>query len=62
MLVKVINGCSLNNQFWVFYAATTNVGLTVTVTDEQTGHKHQYTNNDGHAAAPVQDTSALPCQ
>jgi hypothetical protein len=41
MLVKVINGCSLNSRFWVFYAATTNVGLTVFVTDEQTGHQQQ---------------------
>jgi hypothetical protein len=45
----------------VFYAAATNVGFTVTVTDVQTGHKHQYINQNGTAAPPVQDTSALPC-
>jgi streptogramin lyase len=61
MLVKVIDACSFNHQFWISYAATTNVGFTVTVTDQQTGHKHQYTNSDGTAAAPVLDTSALPC-
>ena len=61
LLVKVIDACSFNHQFWVSYAATTNVGFTVTVTDQQTGHKHQYTNSDGTAAAPVLDTAALPC-
>lgn len=61
MLIKVIDGCAFNNHFWVFYAAITNVGFTVTVTDQQTGRRHQYTNSDGHAAAPVLDTTALSC-
>jgi streptogramin lyase len=62
MLVKVLNGCALNHKFWVYYAAGTNVGFTVKVTDTQTGHTHSYTNADGKAAAPVQDTSALACE
>ena len=33
LLVKVANGCSLNSRYWVFYAATTNVDFTLTVTD-----------------------------
>jgi hypothetical protein len=61
MLIKVLDGCSLNSHFWVFFAATTNVGFTVTVTDTQTGHQASYTNADKHAALPVQDTSALTC-
>src|SRR6202035_5430899 len=61
MLVKVINACALNNHFWVFYAAGTNVGLTTTVTDTVTGHSKMYMNLDLHAAPPVQDTGALPC-
>jgi len=61
MLVKVIDACALNNHYWVFYAATTNVAFTVTVTDQQTGHTHHYNNTDGTSAQPVQDTSALPC-
>jgi hypothetical protein len=61
MLVKVIDACSLNNQHWVFFSAGTNVGLTVTVTDTQTGASRQYTNPNGTAAVPVQDTAALPC-
>ncbi|HVT17035.1 MAG TPA: hypothetical protein VHQ90_12760 [Thermoanaerobaculia bacterium] len=61
MLVKVIDGCSLNGKRWVFFSAGTNVGFTVTVTDTRTGFSATYTNPDGTAAAPVQDTSALPC-
>jgi hypothetical protein len=61
MLIKILDGCSLNSHFWVFFAATTNVGFTVTVTDTLTGHLATYTNADRHAAPPVQDTSALTC-
>lgn len=61
MLIKIIDGCSLGGHFWVFYAATTNVGFTVTVTDTSTGHQATYSNPDLTAALPVQDTSALPC-
>lgn len=61
MLVKVVNACSLNGTFWVFSSAGTNVGLTTTVTDTLTGHVKTYSNPDLTAAAPVQDTGALPC-
>ena len=61
MLIKVIKGCSLNNRYWLFYAATTNVGLTVTVTDTRTGAVKTYTNHNGTAAVPIQDTSVFPC-
>ena len=61
MLVKVIDACSLNSKFWVFLAATTNVGFTVTVTDTVTGHQAVYHNSDLAAAQPVQDTGALAC-
>jgi virginiamycin B lyase len=61
MLIKVLNGCGVNQRFWIFYAAGTNVGFTVTVTDTQTGRQKTYINALGTAAPPVQDTSALPC-
>jgi hypothetical protein len=61
MLIKVINGCGLGGHYWVFFAALTNVGFSVTVTDTQTGHFKTYNNSDSTTAAPVQDTSALPC-
>lgn len=61
MLIKVLDGCGLDQMFWVFFSATTNVGLTVTVTDTQTGGSVVYQNPDLTAAAPVLDTSALSC-
>jgi hypothetical protein len=61
MLVKVLDGCAVNGKRWVFVAATTDVGYTLTVTDMQTGAVWTSQNPPGHAAAPVQDTGALAC-
>ncbi|HEV3459185.1 MAG TPA: trypsin-like peptidase domain-containing protein [Thermoanaerobaculia bacterium] len=61
MLVKIIDGCGLNSHFWVFYAATTNVGFTLSVTDTVALNQQIYANQDQGAAVPVQDTAALPC-
>ncbi|HYL06319.1 MAG TPA: hypothetical protein VE075_09785 [Thermoanaerobaculia bacterium] len=62
LLVKIIDGCGLNSHFWVFYAATTNVGFTVTVTDTVALNQQIYANQDQGSAVPVQDTAALVCQ
>jgi plastocyanin len=61
MLIKVLNACvpALGNHYWVFYAATTNVQFTLTVTDTQTGQVKVYFNPLNQAATPVQDTSAF---
>lgn len=61
MLVKVLNGCGLaaRPRYWVFFAATTNVELGVTVTDTQTGQVKSYFNPLGRPAPPVQDTDAF---
>jgi YVTN family beta-propeller protein len=61
LLVKVLNGCSLNQKYWVFFSAGTNVGLTLTVTDTVTGETYQRTNPDLRPVPTVQDASALPC-
>lgn len=61
MLVKVLDACALNQKFWVFYAATTNVGFDMTITDTATGAEKVYRNNRGAAAPPVQDTEAFSC-
>lgn len=61
MLIKVLNACSLGGHYWVFFAAVTDVGFTVTVRDTVTGQSRTYSSADGVAALPVQDTSALPC-
>jgi hypothetical protein len=37
VLLKVLNACTLNNRYWVFMSATTNVRFTLTVTDTLRG-------------------------
>jgi len=61
MLIKVLNACSFTPNYWVFFAATTNVELVVTVTDTQTGKTRVYFNPLNTAALPVQDTGAFNC-
>ena len=59
MLVKVLDGCSITNHFWVFAAATTNVEYTLRVTDTETGTMAEYFNPLGISADAVADTRAL---
>jgi hypothetical protein len=59
MLMKVLNGCGLNNHYWVFFAAGTNVEFTVNVTDTLRGGTRTYFNPLNNPAPPVQDTSAF---
>jgi hypothetical protein len=61
LLIKVLNACGLNNQYWIFVSAGTNVGLSVNVTDTVTGNFWSRSNPNGNAVQTVQDTSALPC-
>lgn len=58
-IVKVVNGCSFNQRFWVFAGGLTNVAVTMTVTDTATGAVRTYTNLQGTPFAPIQDTNAF---
>ena len=59
LLVKVLDGCGINNRFWVFAAATTDVRYTLQVTDTATGTVRRYVNPLGTASAAVADTGAF---
>jgi predicted esterase len=59
LMLKVIDGCALNQRFWVFSAATTNVGYDLTVTDTQSGQIARYANPSGRTAPAITDTSAF---
>lgn len=59
MLVKVLDGCSFNNRYWVFSAATTNVEYTLRVTDTESGLVRQYHNLAGAPAPATTDTQAF---
>jgi hypothetical protein len=61
MLVKVLNACGVNDKFWIFATAGTNVAFTLHVEDTTTLATKTYTNADNTAAVPVQDTSAFSC-
>jgi hypothetical protein len=61
LVIKVLNGCAVNGHFWVFYSASTDAGLTLTVTDTATGRTFVRSNPDHHPVDTVQATEALPC-
>jgi hypothetical protein len=61
LIVKVLDGCSLNQRFWVFAGGLTNVNTTLTVTDTHTGAVKIYTNPPSTPFKPIQDTSAFNC-
>ncbi len=58
-LVKVLDGCGVNGHFWVFYAATTNIGFELTVRDTSTNLTRTYTNPDINPALTITDTEAF---
>ena len=59
IVVKVVNGCIVNSNYWVFAGGLTNVNVVMTITDTQTGAVRTYTNTQGVAFRPIQDTSAF---
>lgn len=61
ILVKIVNGCALNNRFWVYLSAGTNVGFNLTVTDTTYDKSKSYQNPDLLAAQSVNDTASVTC-
>ncbi len=56
IVVKVVDGCSFNQNYWVFAAGLTNVRVDLTVTDSQTGITRAYTNLQNTPYQPLQQT------
>ena len=61
LVVKVLDGCALNGQYWVFASGLTNVDVDIAVTDTATAQVRHFTNPAGTAFIPVEDTSAFAC-
>ena len=59
LLVKVLDGCAINDRYWVFASASTDVEYTLTVEDTVSGARATYQNPLGRAAPAITDTSAL---
>lgn len=58
-VIKVLNGCAVNTNYWVFAAGLTDVEATVSVRDTRNGTLQQYVNPQGTAFVPIQDTKAF---
>jgi hypothetical protein len=58
-VIKLVDGCPLNNRFWAFAGGLTNVHTVITVTDTKTNNTRIYVNPQGQAFRPVQDTNAF---
>ncbi|HYG61671.1 MAG TPA: S8 family serine peptidase [Thermoanaerobaculia bacterium] len=58
-VVKVLDACSLGGKYWVFAGGLTDVRTTLNVTDTRTGTVKTYTNPQGAAFLPIQDTAAF---
>lgn len=62
MVVKVLEACPVNGFRWVFAGGLTNVQVQMTVRDTETGLARIYSNPQGMAFDPIQDTGAFECQ
>jgi hypothetical protein len=60
-IVKVLDGCGVNNHRWVYTTGLTDLRVLVMIADTQTGETATYLNEGGGAFAPQQDTEALSC-
>jgi hypothetical protein len=61
LVVKVLDGCGINAEWWVFAGALTDVGVAMKVTDSYLGTVKSYSNTFGTPFPPIQDSSAFPC-
>jgi PKD repeat protein len=61
VVVKVLDACTVDGYFWVFGGGLTNLGVQMTVLDTFTGVTKVYSNTDGHAFQPIQDTRFEAC-
>ena len=60
MLIKVLDGCSINGHWWVYSAAATDLGLDITVTDTGTGAIWDYAKSPGPPAPAITESKAFP--
>ena len=58
-IVKVLDGCGVNQHYWVFAGGLTDVRTEITVRDTRTGISKTYTNPQGTPFQPVQDVGAF---
>jgi hypothetical protein len=60
MLVKVLDGCRLNDRMWVYAASATTLGYRIEVRDTATGAVKEYVKEPGSPAPAITDAGAFP--
>lgn len=61
LVVKVLEGCEVNDHFWFFAAGLTDLEVAITVHDTANGSLKEYRNPPRTAFLPIQDTLAFGC-
>lgn len=59
LTIKALNGCAVNNHYWIFVSGLTNVEVTLTVTDVLRGVTKTYTSPEGKTFETKLDTNAF---
>ena len=59
ILIKVLDGCSINEHVWVYGASATTLGYRIRVTDTVTDAVREYVNEDGRRADAVADSKGF---
>ena len=61
MLIKVLDGCAINDHHWVYAASATDQGLDITVTDTMTGETWTHSKAPGPPASAITESNAFNC-
>ena len=61
LMIKVLNGCAINGHYWVFGAASTDVGYTIEIRRRGSTQTLLAENPIGIAAPAITDITAFPC-
>ena len=59
VLIKVLDGCTVNGHVWVYGGSTTDLGYVIRVTDTATGTVKEYRNEPGLPASAITDATAF---
>lgn len=61
LMVKVLDGCAINQHYWVLGAAATDVLYSLRITDAGTGTVWERTSPGGQLSPAFADVEAFPC-
>ncbi len=59
VVVKTLDGCSMNARYWFFAGGLTDLEVAITVADTVSGRSTTYSNPQGVAFRPIVDVSSL---